>query len=777
MTFFAHSGVADDKSDWQPLQEHLFAVARLASANAEPFGMSKLGALLGLVHDLGKYDPRFPPRLEGANIRVDHSTAGAKIVIDLVRQAVREKRATLLDLMAAELAAYCVLGHHAGLPDRDTAEASSFQRRIENYVGRLDPIWTSEIPLDLSGLLGKEKMVALRAGGHTDFVLSVVVRFLFSALVDADYKDTEAHYERLKQRVPDRRWPALMELLPGFIARFDAYMAGKPKEGALNTLRNDILVHVRAKAELPPGLFTLTVPTGGGKTLASLSFALEHARRHGKRRIIYSIPFTSIIDQTAEIFRNVLGGEHILEHHSAIDVDEDARGGDPHAYATTRDRMRLAMEDWAAPVIVTTNIQLFESLFAARTSRARKLHNIANSVVILDEAQTIPRHLLLPCLRMIDALARHFGCTIILCTATQPALGKERQDGIAGFRDGLDLKGRELAPDPQGLFGALKRTHIDRTGAMDNAALVEAVRPHPQALVVVNSRRHALDLYRVAEAAGLEGLVHLTTRQCAVHRREILEDVRRRLKDGKPCHVIATSLIEAGVDVDFPRVWRSEAGLDSIIQAAGRCNREGKRPVDESIVTVFRTEGYEPPREIRNLVGDTVRALDRSPGDPQSLGAIEKFFEEVYWRSGAELDRNDVIGKLQLQPRDPAMPTNFAFRKVGAEFNMIESTMLPIIIPFDDDAKKAIAELDIEKIPPGAIARKLQTYIVQVPPRAREMLVNEKFVRFRAEKSRGDQFAVLELAAIGKGKDAIYNSERGLLWEKPDYIALENSII
>lgn len=770
MTFHAHSGKSIDKSDWQTLPDHLLEVARLASDNARPFGLEGAAFVAGLLHDLGKYDPAFQRRLEGADTRVDHSTAGAVTLRDLAKAGGHDR-------IMAELIGFTILGHHAGLPDKRNEFGHSFERRLDEYKDRLDPSWRAELGCDLSRMAPEPALMQALAAAdiNREFDLSVVGRFLFSCLVDADFKDTERFYADLEGRQVDRDWKKLGELLSDFTSRFDSYMAEKPSAGDVNRLRGEILEHVRSKAAMAPGLFTLTVPTGGGKTLASLGFALDHAWIHGHRRIIYSIPFTSIVDQTADIFRAMLGDEHILEHHSAIDEEETSRrSGAPSP--TSRDRLKLAMQDWAAPIIVTTNVQLFESLFAAKTSRARKLHNIAGSIIILDEAQTVPRHLLRPCVRMLDTLARLFGCTIVLCTATQPALGKERPDGGAGLPGGLDLAGRELAPNPESLTRALRRTRIERVGKMDDAALVEAIGRQDQALVIVNSRKHALELYRQAKEAGLDGLVHLTTRQCAAHRRLILADMRERLapEANKPCRVIATSLIEAGVDVDFPKVWRAEAGWDQVMQAAGRCNREGRRKLDESIVTVFAPVGHEPPSEIKALVGDTIRVLERYGGDIQSLDAIRGFFEEVYWRAGDALDREDIVAKFKLSR---AYGADFAFRNVAEKFHMIESKMVPVIVPFEEKARKAVDGLAIEQIPSGKIARELQTYIVQVPPKARELLVRYGHVDFAAPKLRGDQFAVLKASAIGERKDSIYNHERGLLWETPEYLAVENLII
>jgi len=748
MPYFAHTGLLKDKSDWQSLPDHLSAVAAMAADFARPFGLEKAAYAMGLFHDLGKYEPAFQRRLEGADIRVEHSTAGAAILRGLVNGP---------EAVMAELAAYGILGHHAGLPDRNTSDPGCYELRFQRFTDRLDPIWRAEVAFDPTDLMPDRLARALTARDKAKarFDLSVVARFLFSCLVDADFKETEAFYAGLDGRRTDRAWPALAELLPEFVRRFDAHMAAKPDGGELNRLRGDILAHVCANAAMAPGLFTLTVPTGGGKTLASLGFALDHARIHGHQRIIYGIPFTSVIDQVADVFRTVLGGEHVLEHHSSI--DEDRAWGE--GTTTSRDRMKLVMEDWAAPVVVTTNVQLFESLFAARTSRARKLHNIAGSIIVLDEAQTIPRHLLKPCVRMLDSLAHVFGCTIVLCTATQPALG------APGFPDGLALEGRELAPDPRGLAHRLRRARIERVGPMTDDRLVEALAEVEQALVVVNSRKHALDLYKGAKDAGIVGLVHLTTRQCATHRRAILDDVRARLKDGEQCRVIATSLIEAGVDVDFPRVWRAEAGLDSIVQAAGRCNREGRNPWQESVVTVFSAADHPPPREIVGLVGDMGRMVSTHEGDLLSLDAIEAYFGEVYWRAGPRLDEKKIVDDFKVG----ANGTDFAFREAARKFRMIESTMVPVVIPIDDAAKKSVHELAVEPIPSGVIARKLQSYIVQVPPKARDLLLRNGHVAFERPDLRGDQFAVLKSMGF-------YTKETGLLWEDGEYLAVEATI-
>ena len=745
--FYAHSGNNEDRSDWQPLSEHLLAVAQLAEELARPLGLERVAMAAGLLHDLGKYTEAFQRRLEGGS-PVDHSTAGASFLIE------RAKRA---DRGMAELAAYAILGHHAGLPDRKGSGHADMNSRLEDFTGQLDPAWENELGEIPQGLLPSGFRFSRESQA---FDLSVMGRMIFSCLVDADFKETEAFYARLEGRARDRKWPALADLLDDWRGRFDEHMAGMGgsmgSEGDLNALRRRILDHVRGKAAMPPGLFTLTVPTGGGKTLTSLGFALDHAAKHGHRRIIYAIPFTSIIDQTVAVFQRVLGAQHILEHHSAIEETKpDGRGA-----ASRHEKMRLAMEDWAAPLVVTTNVQLFESLFASRTSRARKLHNIARSVIILDEAQTLPRRLLLPTLRMMDALCRHWGCTIVLCTATQPALDKRN------LKSGLELEGRELAPEPALLAQKLQRAKLRKAGPMSDDDLIDALRAEPTALVIVNSRRHALTLYRAAMDAGLEGVVHLTTRQYAAHRKEILARIRAKLNSDEPCRVIATSLVEAGVDLDFPKVWRASAGLDQVVQAAGRCNREGKRPLEESIVTVFEAPDHPAVSEVAALARDWERSSQKQE-DPLSLEAIEDYFREVYWREDANLDREGILENLSVSH---ITGTDFAYRSIAERYRMIESGLEPVIVADEPWAKQWVEKLAVPDVPSGLIARELQTAIVQVPPKARQLLIENGHVAFAEPALRGDQFAVLRT-------DSLYKHEIGLLWENAEYIQFDDTII
>lgn len=765
--YYAHSTGNPDRSDWQPLAEHLNGVGSGAECRGAKFGASRAALLAGLAHDLGKYTVAFDRRLAGSLALIDHSTAGAQAVLQLAKGS---------DRGMAELVAYAIAGHHAGLPDKIGPSGSLQGRLSDKSIHLPDPVWRSEVTLDATGLMPAGFKPHPDRKRHA-FQLGFLGRMIFSCLIDADRRDTEAFKNRVENTWSDREWPALPAIIGRLIEAFDAFIGRKRANASatdLNRLRNHILDRVREGAKTARGLFTLTVPTGGGKTLSSLAFALDHASRHGLDRIVYAIPFTSVIDQTASIFEQVLGDGVVLEHHSAIEAasaraERDFRDRAPESQLA---KLRLTMEDWAAPVVVTTNVQFFESLFAHRPSRCRKLHNLVSSVIVLDEAQTIPLPVLRPCLAALDELARNYGCSIVFCTATQPAVGTPE------FVGGLELRPEnELAPDPPKLYDALRRVTVRRhPGVMTDDDLVAALARTAQGLVIVNTRAHALALYRKARDAGLDGVIHLTARQYAAHRRTILADMRKRLKDGRPCRLIATSLVEAGVDLDFPRGWRAEAGLDSINQVAGRINREGTCPMDKSVLTVFRPAEVMPPREIARLIGDFGRIVDKHH-DLLSPEAIRDYFGEVYWHKGDGLDRlrvrgpdgerrESVLGLFRLNGPE----TDFAYRTVGENFRLIESGMVPVIVARDEAARKALDRLRGEAVTPGSVARALQPFTVQVPPEARALLLANQHVGFAEEKRFGEQFAVLQSASL-------YREEEGLLWEHGGYLQIEGTMI
>lgn len=736
--FYAHSvRESDSKAEWQLLSDHLRAVGELASKKATLFGGSRLAEIAGLLHDLGKYTDEFQWRLEGSPIRVDHATHGAVVAFE---------RFGPIGLLLA----YAIAGHHAGLANgRDNGERTSLQERLRKALPQLLPAWEAEIALPQE-VPEPEGFNPVRSRGT--FQLAFLGRMLFSCLVDADYLDTEAFYlhreKGLKGR--DQAFPSLEALR----AQLNHHLSGFKADSDVNCVRAEILSHVRGQAHQSPGLFSLNVPTGGGKTLASLAFALDHAIAHGLRRVIFVIPFTSIVEQNAAVFREALGelGETaVLEHHSAF-IGEGRSTEDP----ASEDKLRLAMENWEAPIVVTTSVQFFESLYANRGSRCRKLHNIAGSVTILDEAQTLPLKLLVPCTVAMDELALNYRTSLVLCTATQPALKAEE-----GFTSGLENV-RELAPDPQDLQGRLERVRLHYRGPVTDEELVDELASSEQVLCIVNSRRHARSLYQ--GISHLPGARHLTTLMCAKHRSEALVEIRQRLKAGKPCRLVATSLIEAGVDVDFPTVFRAEAGLDSIAQAAGRCNREGKRSLDQSNVYVFAVASDWPtPPDVEQFAG-AARSIFRRYDKPLSLDAIRDYFRELYWIKGRE-----QLGAGMLKVVEDGRLDGIPYETLAKTFRMIDSPMLPVIIPYDESARKELRALSwVDTC--GRISRRLQSYLVQIPENSFHSLRESGAIQPVQEKKFGEQF--MELV-----NEDLYHRKYGLDWDEPSFISAEKSVM
>ena len=509
------------------------------------------------------------------------------------------------------------------------------------------------------------------------------------------------------------------------------------------------------------------MPTGGGKTLTSLAFALDHALQRGLTRIIYVIPYTSVVEQTASVFRAALNdksSEFIIEHHS--NFDEESVTGREGSEA-----LRLAMDTWNAPVVVTTAVQFYESLFSKRPSRCRKLHHLIDSVVVLDEAQTLPLKFLRPCVAAIDELARNYGASLVLCTATQPALEAATLKSTYGFAGGFQEL-RELAPEPAALYEsvAAKRTRIvAHDEAISDAVLAEQLLSADQVLCIVNTRRHARTLYE-SLAAEATDVFHLTTAMCATHRRAKMKQIRGCLKADRPVRLVATSLIEAGVDIDFPVVWRAEAGLESIIQAAGRCNREGKRATGD--VHVFRpvNKRGRPLPELAQFAA-AARAVMRRYQDPLSLAAIEAYFRETYWLAGDRLDGKQILARLQ-ERRDSL---DFPFHDIDRDFRLIETTMVPVIVPEETASQpwltptKLLSNLEyVEK--PGAVARKLQPQTVQIPLGGRSRLIASGAARVIREKDFGQQFVLVI-------NEDLYDAEVGLNWDDPLYRKSESLVI
>lgn len=764
MRYYAHSGQQADRSDWQLLQDHLQAVAELARMRAQVFGGADWAHLAGLLHDLGKYSVAFQNRLNGSDQRADHSTAGAKVVIEHLSQVLGPQGGLLVKPLA-----FVIAGHHAGLANGvdDGQERSTLRQRMGAVFGTdipsLDSAWKDEVSLPKSLAMPNIRPHS-PVTKYQNFGLAFFTRMLFSCLIDADRIDTENHARYTAGQPPLASDHPTVEVLQAQVNRYLAHMAASAQATEVNTLRQYILRHARSQASLNPGLFSLTVPTGGGKTLTSLAFGLDHATQHQLRRLIYVIPFTSIIEQTADVFRKALGEHHtaVLEHHSAFDRDKlpgELEKSSATRKADYRDKLRLAMDSWDAPIVVTTAVQFFESLFADRPSQCRKLHNIAGSVIVLDEAQTLPLKLLLPVMAAIDELVLNYGCSVVLCTATQPAL-KESDAFHNGFKDV-----REIAPEPEALFVKLRRTQVKSLGPQTDGQLVAHLRAREQVLMIVNNRRHARELFdAIAQAPGAD---HLTTAMCAEHRSLKLAEIRQRLKDGLPCRLVATSLIEAGVDVDFPSVFRAEAGLDSIAQAAGRCNREGRRPLESSEVFVFQAPDWKAPPELAQLAAPMRSILRNHAGDVLAPAALKSYFQQVYNDRGSQLDGQGIL-KMHRETKH----FDYPFQNIAKAFRMIDSHMLPIIVPFDDTARE---NLDLlrrlpENMSVAGPSKKLQRYVVQVPERAFGQLVKLGAVAPISPDRFGGQF--YELVAT-----SLYSDSAGLNFSDPTALTAEALVI
>ena len=719
---FAHSLPGHPETSWERLSDHLQATAVLASRHADAFGWARVGDLLGRLHDIGKVSPEFQAYIRSAQPpgqsarSVDHSTAGA--------------RAAAAYRSLARLLAYPIAGHHAGL-----ADAATLNRRLEpaqpipSFAGWEQHVGT--LP-DLPAL--KPTWPRPLADRHKGFSAAFLTRMLFSCLVDADFMATEAFYAAAEGRKVERGNQFGPEDLLARLRRFQAERAADPS--ALNTSRSEIRAHAVAKAALPRGPFTLTVPTGGGKTLTSLSFALEHAACHEMRRVVHVIPYTSIIEQTAAVFRQALGtADAVLEHHASFDWEaaaaadlEREAGQGPDAIS----RLRRAAENWDAPLVVTTAVQFFESLFAARTSRCRKLHNLARSVIVLDEAQNLPLRLLNPCLAALDELGRHYRASVVLCTATQPAVRRTEDEFAAGLELPAD---RELAPDPPALYAKLRRQRVARSPRpVDDAELARRFAEQPTMLCIVNSRRHAWDLF--GQIRHLEGAVHLSTYMCPRHRSLRLASIKTRLGKGVPVRLVSTSLVEAGVDFSFPEVWRAEAGLDSVAQAAGRCNREGELSPELGRVVVFQPAGRTPPADLA-LPAQCAAGVMARFADPLAPDAIRAYFRELYWNRGAALfDAAMLEGKpfqILTHLAETARGLQVDFDQIARAFRMIDQEEVAVIVPWRASSDDRDAETILPRIaaagPNQADLRALQRYAVPLPRRLYQQWLAQGVIR------------------------------------------------
>jgi len=700
----------------QLLKNHLNNTAYLAARFAKAFSSEEWGRLAGLWHDLGKYQQEFQDKLKGLAVSVEHSGAGAAL-------AVSKSRSIGMAL------AFAIAGHHAGLTNPTVSERGQpkpLKERLkenESILKRISPDLPPEILwLEVPGaptflkptpdMPITDKSLLARRG-------ELWTRFLFSSLVDADRLDSESseNPDQAARRGKYATIGVLCQRLDDFIDRKVADLSKEDQARPVNRARARILEACRRAALKMLGIFALTVPTGGGKTLSAMSFALRQAEKNNLRRVIVVIPYTSIIEQNADEYRQAMGTENVLEHHSSLSPDvQRERYGEEIA-----GRHELAAENWDAPIIVTTTVQFFETIFSNRPSRCRKLHNVARSVIILDEVQSLPPEYLLSIVEALNELVDHYGCSVILSTATPPAL-RSREN----FKNGLKNV-QDIIPDPGDLSVKLKRVEYKwpdlEAPPLEWADLAQEVAGYERALVVVHRRKDARDLARLLQ--GLkprDSIFHLSALMCPAHRSAKLAQVKERLKNNQTCLLVSTQLIEAGVDVDFPVVYRALGGLDSVVQAAGRCNREGRLMEGPGRVIVFQAPTRPPSgTPLKGLAA--MESMLRNAGgklDPTDPQVFEIYFRQLYFASNLD------ARQIQTYRQD------FKFADVDRHFHLIEDGFTQTLVVPYGQARKKIDELQ-KHGPNRDRLRSLQPYTIQVYPQTFNRLMTVGAVEEIAE--------------------------------------------
>jgi CRISPR-associated endonuclease/helicase Cas3 len=751
----------------QPLRDHLTEVSSLAGKFAEKLGLKTHGELIGLLHDLGKASNRFQNYIRSAEGlidpdqddyidpkaqkgKIDHSSAGAQYVFSQVSNLGSEA------MYAAQILSLCIASHHSGIIDCLSADGeNNFNRRMikadektqtKEAILHLDQQDCDRLADLLTGDMVKQlnaKLVLLKE--HNDsketlvFKYGLLLRFLFSCLIDADRIST-ADFEmpanaKLRNKNNYRSWDELIE-------RFGTKVFNSSEINSIRARISDACFEFSRK---PKGLYQLTVPTGGGKTFASLRFALHHAKHHGMERIVYVIPYTSIIDQNAQEIRKILEDKDdlgnyldkvVLEHHSNLTPDEESR------------RQNILAQNWDAPIVFTTQVQFLESLYSTGTRGARRLHQLANAVIIFDEVQTIP----VRCVHLFNLAVRFLvhgcGSTAILCTATQPLLDKIEPEQRAL----VIAPSQQIISDVGSLFQSLKRVDVRderKIGGWTEMEIVtlaiQQCAQNQSVLIVVNTKKTAQNLYRALKSISEVKVFHLSTNMCPAHRLNILNTIKTRLERQEPTICISTQLIEAGVDIDFGAVIRYLAGLDSIAQAAGRCNRHGLRMAGQAYIINPETEDLSKLEDIRVARENAERVLDEFKDDPQKFDndilspkAMNLYYSYYFYQrkdkmnypvsSNSVVRRSDnlfdlfsanplsVQEHLRIHDSDPTIPLKQSFQTAARAFEAIDSPTRGIVVPYGNEGPEIINELcsafDLEK--QTRLLRKAQRYSVNV---------------------------------------------------------------
>ena len=698
----------DEKIKYQKLIDHIEGVSYFTEKFVERFFVKNAGKILGYLHDLGKYSDEFQERIRGVNIKVDHSTAGAVICDDIENEFKNNKKK---EYLVYKVFKYAIVGHHSGLLNHGTkvdCESSLMYRLGKRYNELCDfSEWEKEISIDdIKEIELTEKEIRFF---KNNFSIQMLIRFLFSSLVDGDRLDAQRFSEGENSIVNQKKYISLDKMLNVF----NEFMESKRLENnnRINLLRNKIFDECVNKSTGDTGFYSLCVPTGGGKTLSSLAFALNHAKKHGHDRIIYSLPFTSIIEQNAKVYSDIFGLDNVLEHHCNFSFSNEL---DENGYSEKQLKYKLSTENWDMPLIVTTNVQLFESMYSSKPSSVRKLHNIYNSIIVLDEAQVIPNEYLKPCMMALQELVKNYNCTVLICTATQPEF--QKNDLIS-----KEFKITEIIDNTYELFESLKRVDGEFIGVQTVEDICKKIDSYNQVLLIVNTKKHAKDIFENLNKS--DGNYHLSTNMYPKHRKRIIDDIRKKLKNGEECRVVSTQLIEAGVDVDFPVVYRSISGIDSIVQAAGRCNREGK--LKKSSIYIFKPEdksylgkGY---LKLTSQIGEYV--INNSQ-DILSIDTISKYFFELFNNTKS---RQDEHGILDIINKYKNYEINFDFENISKEFKFINNVGMQVIIP-TEESKQLLNRLKYVEIGIKKILRELNSYSINIPEYIFKELIKNNYI-------------------------------------------------
>ena len=675
-----YSHTPNKQGQWKCLDAHLREVAELARQFANAFGQGDLAYLIGLAHDLGKLLRAFQRYL----LAIAHSEQSEKVPHAWVGAAVfaQRRRNILWEGICLPIA-----GHHSGLGERGLV-SSRLSDKIRGNQEFLAGVQATLVDMlrTTAGEFGSEIKIDGKRSDQLKRELNT--RMLFSCLVDADRLAAEAH--RTPENRPLRsKWPEVQTLWARFKADQARLMATADNNKLVNAIRNEVYQHCLTAAALKPGFFRLTVPTGGGKTRSSLAFAVKHCLDHGLRRVVIGLPYTSIIDQTAQTCREIFGQSAVLEHHSQID-DEVLRQGQDDTEGEIVGKQELASENWDAPLIVTTTVQLFESLFSNLPSKCRKVHNLAGSVIILDEVQTFPPELLSPTLDLLRDLVEDYRVSVVFCTATQPAL---KSTPFLKALSGVNI--HEIVPQYERHFHMLKRVNYElRELPVTKAELAGELQRKEQVLAVLNSRKDALAVVSMLPES--DHAFHLSALLCPYHRRDVLREVNRRLETKSPVCLVSTQVIEAGVNIDFPQVYRALGPLDRIVQAAGRCNREGKPDLGK--VVIFELQGERIPRGAYTSGLEKARLLLHTyPHRLDDPTLYEEYFKRLYH----DLD----LDVYAIQEYREALD----YPAVAALYKLIPTQTVPVVVPYKDAFSHLSAWL---KHPTRDIWRRLQQYIV-----------------------------------------------------------------